>query len=88
MQPPEPDAGRRAPADDLAPPDGDYDAFVIDVVEDGTEQRLDLTIVAGELKGQVVSVASEVSLGDFVDLVGMPATLTVRDGLPSVSIDT
>ena len=76
-----------------APPDGDYDAFVIDAVDDPTDddsgsvQRLDLTIVAGELKGQVVSVSSDVSMGDFVDLVGMPATLTVRDGMPTVSID-
>ncbi len=70
-----------------APPDGSYDAFVIDVVEEGDEQRLDLTIVAGELKGQVVSVSSTERLGEFVDLVGMPATLQVRDGLPSVTID-
>lgn len=70
-----------------APPDGDYDAFVIDVVEEGDELRLDLTIVTGELKGQVISVSTSTSLGSFVDLVGMPATLTVRDGSPSVSID-
>ena len=41
-----------------APPDGDYDAFVIDVIDEQGVQRLDLTIVAGELKGQVVSVSS------------------------------
>ena len=71
-----------------APPDGDYDAFVIDVVDEPGGQRLDLTIVAGELKGQVVSVSSETPVGDFAELVGMPATLTVRDGAPSVAIDT
>ncbi len=77
-----------------APPDGDYDAFVLDVVDepgdDGSSsvQRLDLTIVAGELKGQVVSVTSPSPLGDFADLVGMPATLSVRDGEPSVTIDS
>ena len=71
-----------------APPDGSYDAFVIDVVEDDGQQRLDLTIVAGELKGQVVSVSSQEPLGDFADLVGMPATLTVHGGEPSVTIDT
>ncbi len=75
-----------APTD--APPDGSYDAFVIDVVEDDGQQRLDLTIVAGELKGQVVSVSSQEPLGDFADLVGMPATLTVHDGEPSVTIDS
>ena len=75
-----------------APPDGDYDAFVIDVLDetadDGGGQRLDLTIVAGELKGLVVSVTSGVPLGDFAELVGMPATLSVRDGEPGVTIDT
>ena len=71
-----------------APPDGDYDAFVIDVVDEPGGQRLDLTIVAGELKGEVVSVTSDAPLGDFADLVGMPATLTVRDGAPGVTIDT
>ena len=88
MLQPEPDAGRPGPADDLAPPDGDYDAFVIDVVDESDGQRLDLTIIAGELKGQVVSVSSGASLGDFTELMGMPATLHVRDGAPSVTIDT
>lgn len=71
-----------------APPDGDYDAFVIDVVDEGGEQRLDLTIVAGDLKGQVVSVSTADQLGGFVELMGMPATLHVRGGAPSVTIDS
>ncbi len=71
-----------------APPDGDYDAFVIDVVDDDEgQQRLDLTIVAGKLKGQVVSVSTDEPVGDVAELLGMPATLHVRGGAPSVTID-
>ncbi|MDQ2679148.1 MAG: hypothetical protein M3Y51_10435 [Actinomycetota bacterium] len=70
-----------------APPDGDYDAFVIDVVDEPDGQRLDLTIIAGELKGQVVSVSTAEQLGDVASLIGMPATLHVRDGSPAVTID-
>ncbi len=68
--------------------DGDYDAFVIDVEDtpDGGT-RLDLTITAGEHKGGVVSIASGARLGDPVDLIGMPATITVAFGAPSVTID-
>ena len=69
-------------------PAGDYDAFVIDVEDtpDGGT-RLDLTITAGEHKGGVVSIASGARLGDPVDLIGMPATITVAFGAPSVTID-
>lgn len=64
-------------------PDGRYDVLVIDADEDGME----LTLVAGEHKGEVLSVSSSTSLGDPVDLMGMPATLVVTDGVPSVTID-
>lgn len=83
----------QADATSDAPPDGDYDVFVLDVVDAavdsgaGAGQQLELTIVAGELKGQVVTVTSDTTLGAFVDLVGMPGTLQVRDGRPTVSID-
>ena len=64
-------------------PDGRYDAFVIDADDDG----LELTLVSGEHKGEVLAVSSSSSLGDPVDLMGMPATLVVTDGVPSVTID-
>jgi hypothetical protein len=68
-------------------PDGSYDAFVVDVEEDGDDQRLQLTIVVGEHKGLLVTVATRSPLGSFVDLIGMPATITVTGGEPSVTID-
>ena len=64
-------------------PDGRYDVLVIDAGEDG----LELTLVAGEHKGEVLAVSSSANLGDPVDLMGMPATLVVTDGVPSVTID-
>ncbi len=68
--------------------DGDYDAFVFDAEDlSGGGTRLDLTITVGEHKGRVLSIASSSRLGDPVDLLGMPATITVAFGSPSVRID-
>jgi hypothetical protein len=74
--------------EDASLPDGTYDAFVVDA-EDTPEGGtvLELTITAGEHKGMVTSLRSGVSLGDPIDLLGMPATLTVAGGVPSVHID-
>ena len=73
-------------------PDGTYDAFVIDaergLADDGAEHmHLDLTILSGEQKGNVVSLTAAGLRGSEIDLMGMPATLTVADGVPSVRID-
>jgi hypothetical protein len=73
-------------------PDGTYDAFVVDaepgLADDGTEHmHLDLTILAGEHKGNLVSVTAAGLPGTVIDLLGMPATLTVTDGRPVVRID-
>lgn len=73
-------------------PDGSYDAFVVDaeagVADDGTEHmHLELTILAGDHKGVLVTVTAVGLPGTEIDLMGMPATLTVTDGRPSVRID-
>jgi hypothetical protein len=72
--------------------DGEHDAFVVDASDvarpDGTTgTRLELTLTTGPGKGRVVTVESSVHLGDELDLLGMPATLTVSAGVPSVRID-
>ena len=72
--------------------DGEYPAFVVDlepgVTDDGRHvMHLELTILTGEHKGNVVTVSSSDVEGDYVDLIGMPATLTVSDGEPAVTID-
>jgi hypothetical protein len=76
-------------------PDGGYDAFVVDVAIDepsdatGGERitRLELTITMGEHKGEVVMVSARGIRGEEFELIGMPATLIVRDGVPRVAFD-
>jgi len=71
-----------------AVPDGSYDAFVVDATAlDDQRMALELTIVAGELKGEMVAVTATGLAGSDIDLLGMPATITVTDGAPHVRID-
>ena len=69
--------------------DGTYDALVVDAStgEDGSI-RVEVTIVAGPAKGEVVSLRT-VDLGDTdpLELLGVPATLTVRGGAPSLALE-
>ena len=68
--------------------DGEYDVFVVDATADGpTGLRLDLTILAGPHKGEVVSMRADGLGVDELDALGMPGTLTVRDGEPRVALD-
>ncbi|HVM07545.1 MAG TPA: hypothetical protein VM345_03695 [Acidimicrobiales bacterium] len=71
---------------DLA--DGEYSIFVIDAeeVDDGTV-RLEITITAGEHKGEVVAVRAAHLTGDPVLMMGLPGTLHVVDGVPRVSLE-
>jgi hypothetical protein len=67
--------------------DGSYDAFIVDATADGEELRLELTIIAGEHKGEVVTVRARGLDVDELGAIGMPATVTVEAGSPSVAID-
>jgi hypothetical protein len=68
--------------------DGTYDALVVDADDrgDGT-MGLELTIVAGTAKGEVVTLVARGLRGDPLDLLGVPATITVRDGSPAVRFE-
>lgn len=70
--------------------DGTYDAFVVDARIDGDGDdrvtHLELTITAGEHKGEVIEVAGRGIRGEEFDLIGMPATLSVSDAVPHVRI--
>jgi hypothetical protein len=72
---------------DPALADGRYDAFVIDATADGDVVRLELTILAGDHKGDVVTVSAAGLGRDEIDLVGLPATLAVINGRPVVTIE-
>lgn len=81
-----------ATAPDPGLDDGEHDVFVVDAADvrrgDGSVgTRLELTLTTGPDKGRVVTVESAQHLGDELDLLGMPATLTVVAGVPSVRID-
>lgn len=73
--------------------DGTYDGFCVDVEEvgddggEGGAVRLSITIVAGARKGEVVEVRATGLGGDPLDLIGMPCTIRVEAGQPSVTFD-
>jgi hypothetical protein len=73
------------PGDELA--DGAYDALVVDATDVGDAISLELTILAGSHKGEIVTVRAAGLAVDPLDLLGIPATLTVRDGQPAVSLE-
>jgi hypothetical protein len=68
--------------------DGSYDALVIDAEAggDGTV-LLSITIVAGALKGELVSVRATGLGRDPLDLLAMPCALVVQAGAPRVVFD-
>lgn len=69
--------------------DGRYDVFVVDAVPDeaGTRWHLDVTVLAGAHKGEVVTITATGLRASEVDLIGMPGTLTVENGEPSFRVD-
>lgn len=68
--------------------DGTYDALVVDAEpRDGGAVSIDLTVVSGPAKGEVVTVLARGLAGDPVDLLGVPATLTVTGGAPSLRLE-
>jgi hypothetical protein len=74
--------------------DGTYDVFVVDATAgdasaDGSRGwHLELTILAGDHKGEVVTVHATGLRGNEFDLIGMPGTLQVVDGAPDFRVDT
>lgn len=68
--------------------DGTYDALVVDTTEnDDGSVSVDLTIIAGPAKGEVVTLRATGLESDPLDLLGVPATLTVTDGDPSLRLE-
>jgi hypothetical protein len=67
--------------------DGEYDVIVVDGEGDDGGMRLEVAVLAGAHKGEVVSIRAE-GLGlDPLETLGLPGTLTVADGRPSVVLD-
>jgi hypothetical protein len=76
-------------ADGSALDDGTYDALVVDAEPvDGGGCRVELTILGGAHKGEVVAVrAAGIDDDQAVDLLGMPATIRVTGGVPRVTFE-
>ena len=70
-------------------PDGTYDVFVVgaEAAEPPGALQLDLTILGGEHRGEVVSVRAEGLGVDDLEALGRPGTLTVTSGEPSVVLE-
>ena len=71
-------------------PDGDYDVLIVDVEageEDTQSARIELVIVSGERKGEVVSVRASGLARDTTEVLGLPATLRVAGGVPHLVLD-
>lgn len=69
-------------------PDGTYDALVVDATEhDDGSVAVELTIVAGGAKGEVITLRATDLRGDPLDLLGLPATVTVTAGAPAVRFE-
>jgi hypothetical protein len=67
--------------------DGSYDALIVDAEARDGGVALELAIVAGPLKGEVVTLVASGLERDPVDLLGLPTTIVVTDGRPDVRID-
>ena len=67
--------------------DGTYDVLVIDATADGDALALEITIVSGEHKGEVAGLRATGLDVDELELLGMPGTLTVENGVPRFAVD-
>jgi hypothetical protein len=67
--------------------DGVYDALVVDATDDGDAIVIELTIIAGPHKGELVSVRATGLVHDPLATLGVPARITVRDGAPDVQLE-
>jgi carotenoid cleavage dioxygenase-like enzyme len=69
--------------------DGRYDVFVVDFEEHGKDGviELELTITTGDHKGEVVRVNASKLQRDPIALLGLPGSMVVAEGQPSVTFE-
>jgi hypothetical protein len=73
-------------------PDGQYDVIVVDAdtVDDTTAPpavRLELALTGGPHKGDVLVLRATGLAREPLELLGLPGTLMVRDGVPNLRMD-
>jgi hypothetical protein len=73
----------------IALDDGTYDVFVVEATLDSPRAglQLELAVVSGPRKGDVVRLHAQHLHRDPLDLLGLPGTLVVTDGQPSLTVD-
>lgn len=65
--------------------DGSHDVVVVDAREDERGVvHLELAVTSGAHKGDVVHVAARSFARDALDVLGLPATIHVHEGVPRV----
>ena len=71
-----------------AMPDGRYDVLVVDAEAiDEETMRVELAMVTGDDKGDVFALRGPRLADDPIDLLGLPGTLVVVDGVPRLEVD-
>lgn len=71
-------------------PDGRYDVMIVDAGPHPTHDamlQLDITITSGDLKGEVLTLGAGGAPGSDIDLMGLPGTLVVSGGVPTLTIE-
>jgi hypothetical protein len=69
-------------------PDGAYDVLVVDATADNDALAIEITIISGEHKGEVVALRAQGLDMDEIDLLGLPGMLQVDGGVPRFVVDT
>jgi hypothetical protein len=65
--------------------DGTYDVMVVNARDDDDGAiHLELAVSSGAHRGEVVSLSARRLQRSWIDLLGTPGTLIVRDGNPRV----
>ena len=71
-----------------AMPDGRYDVFIVDAETiDETTMRVELAMVTGADKGDVLAIRGPHLADDPLQLLGIPGTLVVEGGVPRLHVD-
>ena len=73
--------------DVLRLPDGRYDVLVVDATAGDGDFAIELTILSGEYKGEVVGLHAQGFDADELDLLGLPGTLHVDNGVPRFVVE-
>ena len=67
--------------------DGAYEVLVVEASADGDAFVIELTIISGDHKGDVVGVRAAGLVVDELDLLGLPGMLHVENGVPHFELD-